>query len=402
MDGLIRISACAAAGAAFGFGPELAHVAVIVPIAIGAGRGLVSFACAAAYAVPAALPAGLAAFDYTGSVGTALIAWTVPGAVFGLALGAALAAPRRWRTVAVIAVIVAVSVPPLSAVTLLSPLPVAGLVFPGTGLVGLVGFVVLLGALASARSTPILVLSGACLVASATFATAAVPTHADKRGIAGVDTWRGQPDARTQSRLAGAWRTEERRLSDALGAHTVVWPEGVYGEWSALTGRMLELATPRLVGGTRTYVDETTYVNTLVDGVTGEVLYAQRAPVLLALGRRHRAVPGDRFGDAHPAASTPAALLALLCIEIANPWLALVTFGGAASSARPVVWAANLGWSSREGLATRMRQTARQWAALFDVAVITAVNHPDASAPSGPAPGVPVSGGPVPVAAGDL
>ncbi len=389
MDGLIRISASAAAGAAFGFGPEPVHVAVIVPFAIGAGRGRPSFGCAAAYAVPAALPAGLAAFDYTGSVGTALIAWTVPGAVFGFALGAALAAPRRWRTASVIAVIVAVSVPPLSAITLLSPMPTAGLVFPGAGLVGLVGFVVLLGALAATRSTPILVLASACLVASATFATAAVPIPADERGIAGVDTWRGQPDARTQSLLAGAWRTEERRLSDALGAHSVVWPEGVYGEWSALTGRMLELATPRLVGGTRTYVDETTYVNTLVDGVTGEVLYAQRAPVPLALGRRHRAVPGDRLAEARPAA---AALPALLCIEIANPWLALLTFGGAASSERPVVWAANLGWSSREGLATRMRQTARQWGALFDVPVVTAVNHPDASVP----------GVSVPVAAADL
>ena len=95
MDGLIRILASGAAGAAFGFGPELAHVAAIVPIAIGGGRGGTSVACAVAYAASAALPAGLAAFDYTGSVAPSLVAWTVPSAVFGLALGAALAAPRR-------------------------------------------------------------------------------------------------------------------------------------------------------------------------------------------------------------------------------------------------------------------------------------------------------------------
>ena len=388
MDGLIRVSVSAAAGAAFGFGPELAHVAVIVPFAIGGGRGRPSFGCAAAYAAPAALPAGLAAFDYTGSIGVSLIAWAVPGSVYGLAVGAALAAPRPWRTLSVIVVIVAVSVPPLSAVALLSPVPVAGLVFPGAGVAGLIGFLVLLGVLASARSTPILCLSSACLVGSAAVATAATPRHADERGpgtasavsapIAGVDTSRGQPDARTRALLSGAWRTEERRISEALGAHTVVWPEGVYGEWSALTGQMLELATPRLVGGARSYVDERTYVNTLIDGVTGEVLYAQRSPVPLAFGRGHRAVPGERLEDARPVRYAAAGLSALLCIEIANPWLALVTFGGAASSARPVVWAANLGWSSRAGLATRMRQTARQWGALFDVPVVTAVNHPDA------------------------
>ena len=337
MDGLIRISASAAAGAAFGFGPELAHVAVIVPFAIGAGRGRPSFGCVAAYAVPAALPAGLAAFDYTGSVGTARIAWTVPGAVFGLALGAALAAPRRWRTVSVIAVIVAVSVPPLSAITLLSPLPVAGLVFPGAGLAGLVGFVVLLGALVSTRSTPILVLASACLVASATFATAAVPIPADERGIAGVDTWRGQPDARTQGLLAGAWRTEERRLSDALGAHTVVWPEGVYGEWSALTGRMLELATPRLVGGTRTYVDDDDVREHA--GRRGDGRGAVRAA---RAGTARAGAPASRRAGRPARGRAPgaaAALPALLCIEIANPWLAL------RRSAAPR--AANVPWCGR-------------------------------------------------------
>ncbi len=371
MDDVMKVATCAAAGAGFGFGPESCHIACTVPFVVASGQGRVSLVCAGLYASFAALPALWATFDYTASVSMALLAWSVPSVIVGAGLGAALATPRAWRAVAVIGVLVGISVPPLAGLTLISPLSVAGLLFPGLGLWGLSLFVALLAAVSVCRPLSLLTLSIGYLIASVALA-AAEPAVSAKDGdtprMAGVDTWRGQADAKTSALLGGAWRLEELMIAEALDTQSVVWPEGVYQEWTPLTGAMLALAERRMIGGTRTYVDESSYVNTLIDGATGEVLYAQRSPVPLSFGEHHQAVDGQDLID------EDAAIAALLCIEIANPWRALTTF---ATAITPVIWAANLGWSTHAALATRMQYTAHQWSRLFGIPVVTAVNHPE-------------------------
>jgi len=388
MDRLIPAPLCLAAGAgagtAFGFGPQALHVAIIVPFVMAPGRGAVSVATAVAATSAATLPAGLAAFDYTDLIATSLIAWAVPAGVTGLAFGAALAAPRAWRPLAVGTAILAVSLPPLGSISLVSPLPIAGLLYPGSGLFGIALVVVLLAALSVRRSDLATTVSVLCLVTAAALIAHAVSEPAQGRAqVVGVDTHRGQPDAETSALLSGVWRREERRASELLGASTVLWPESVYGEWTELTGAMLTLTATTVIGGARHYVAENAYVNTLVDGKSGEVLYAQRSPVPLPIDGRARAVSVVSLEE--PGLVHHDDLHALLCIEIAHPWLAISTFRAAALdkrrsgagivSAEPVMWAANLGWSTRPGLERRMRQTALQWSRLFDVPLVTAINR---------------------------
>ena len=390
MDLLTRVLPCAAAGVAFGFGPGVAHLAVVVPFALAGGGGAPrAFGCIAAWAGAALLPAGLAALDYTGSPVTAGLAWTVPTAVVTVALGAALAAPRRWRALAVAAAIVAISVPPASTVTFVSPLPVAGLLFPGSGIAGLAGIVALLALVPVARPTrafAALAGLGLCTAAAAHAASAGASSAsrpdvgAPASGIVGMDTRRGMPDAGRAALFGPAWRMEEHDrgavVGTALGADTVLWPEGAYGEWTPAMGAILAGASVRMIGGARVHVGDDTYVNALVDGATGRVLYAQRRVVPLDVGGAHRAVPGTRLPpDVRPDAGT--APDALLCIELADPWLAATAFAAADG---PVLWAANLGWSGRAGLHRRMAATGEQWSALFDVPLVAAVNGPEPEA----------------------
>ena len=430
---------CVAAGLAFGFGPAALHPLVAVPFALAPGSRAGAFGGAGAWAGAATLPAGLAAFDYTDSVGTAALAWAVPAGTIALILGAAFAAPRRWRAPAVAVALVAISVPPVSGLAFVSPLPVAGLLFPGLGAVGLVALVAVLSLLAVVRPDERAVASGrragvrqagaAVAVAAAAVTGVAVavaatgvdpipspPSDADGPVVVGLDTYRGMPDARRAALFGPAWRMEEHDLApaaaggrgdrpgtvssddavahdvarrDAPGRLTVLWPEGVYGDRDPTAGALLVASPVRHVGGARIHVDETSYVNALVDGATGELLYAQRRPVPLAVDGAHRAVAGDRLpADRADEAGTDR-IDALLCIELADPWLAATTFARADG---PVLWAANLGWSTRPGLHRRMRATGEQWSALFDRPLVAAVNHP---APDG------VGAGADPAGAGD-
>ncbi len=365
----MRVAISVMAGAAFGFGTELWHVAILVLLVVTRTARTTTICCVFAYAAVATLPVAFAAHDYGGASMLIAYVWSVPTLVFTALMGGALTLPGPWRASGVVLAVIALSVPPLASISMLSPLPVAGLVFPGFGTVGLAVFLAVLAMVSIAAQRVALITILMALGAASAAVRADGLRAVDEPVVVGIDTWRGQPDARTAALFSGPWRMEEVRISESLDAATVVFPESVYGEWTALTGATLAFANRRLIGGARHYVSSQRYVNTLVDGRTGKILYAQRAVIPVAIEGRHQAVTVDSLPDT---VDTVDAIDALLCIELANPWLSAVTF---AQASGPVIWAANLGWSSRPSLARRMRDTARQWGRLYGTRLVIAVNH---------------------------
>lgn len=378
MDLLIRQLICVAAGLAFAFGSSWLPLAYLVlfPVTQGMDRQTTLRLCCAFFAA-ALLPAGIAAHDYTGSMIWAALSWAIPIALNALPLSLALSAKGAWRALWPVATIVLLSIPPLASVALVSPLSLAGILFPGMGHAGLI-LMMLLMVLLSAMSTRLVATGRRGLIAMFGLSLMCHTVAADDDNTdttleqTGVNTDRGMPDPLESEALRTAWRHFELDLSNALDQETIVWPESTYGEWQASDGQILSLSDKHILGGARIWVSDDTYTHTLVRGDTGEIVYAQQTPLPLSFGKASRSVSADRL-DSDRVNRTPA----LICFEIVNTWQVAMTFARADES---VIWLANLGWSKNGFLAERLLEQVGHWSTLYGKPAVVAINEPEARA----------------------
>lgn len=371
---LVPVTLCAFAGLAFAYGPPALHAAFLVVFLVPARESrwppvLAVFAFGAA----ALTPAAIAAYDYAGSLSVAAVAVLVPLGLNVALLGVALARRGVLAPGATIAALVVLAVPPAASMNPLAIWPLAGALFPGTGTLGLALLALLVGTLVvvrdgARRAVPA---TAAALVLALFAGAANAIEHAGgatgrAARVIGLDTERGQPGAIEAVLWRMAWRLEERERIERLGAATVLLPESAFGESQWIDAWLLDVPGTRVIGGARHYVAERAYVNVLLEAASGEVLYAQRAPLpaFLAPHGAHRAVAARE-----PAATS---IDALLCVELANAWVALQTFAAARG---PVLFAANLGWSRHPSLERRLRANGAHWARLFGTPLVAAVNR---------------------------
>lgn len=378
MDLVIRAPLLLGAGALFAFGPPLAQLSALLlfPVACGRGVLLSSFLTACFYAM-ALIPAGLAAMEYTHSLPWSLLCWLVPLSVNTVVMTVGLSAPARWRVLAVVTAVSILSLPPLASLSLVSPLALAGLLFPGMGSTGLAAMLALIGALcwlpaksAYRQQWPF---AGVALLSLLSHSYAiATPVDTDVSDMIGLHTHRGMPESMTRDAFRMAWRYDELERSDSQTANTIVWPESTYADWQELDGDILSHTPKKVIGGARLWVSDDRYVNALVMGKTGELVYAQRSPLPFSLGR-----PVVAVSSKHLIELAPENIAALLCFEITNTWQVARTFSSAEST---VIWAANLGWSSNDQLAKRLIQQVHLWSALYRKPAAIAVNYAEVSA----------------------
>ena len=376
MDALTRtvpVTSSALAGLAFAHGPPALHAAALIVFLVPSReRRRRPVAAVSAFAFAALTPAAFAAYDYTASLPSVAAAVFVPLGLNVVLLGGALALRGLLAPLAAVSALVLLTAPPLATWNPLAIWPLAGLLFPGTGTLGLVLLAALIAALVVLRhgARRALVATAAALslslVAGAANAIERTGGDAERaRIVVGLDTERGMPRPVDAALWRTAWRFEERDRIGRLDADTVLLPESALGEWRPGDAPFLDVPGTRVIAGARRYLDEDTYVNVLLDGATGEVLYTQRVPLppFVATPGAHRAVPAPI-----PVASIDA----LLCVELANAWLSFRTFVRARG---PVLYAANLGWSRHASLERRLRANGVHWARLFDVPLVAAINR---------------------------
>jgi len=316
------------------------------------------------------LPVAVAAFDYTANISLAIFAWLIPVVMNVVVIGAALGTKKHtgWTTVVVLTML---SIAPISSAAVISFWPLAGLLFPGTGWLGIGLLMLLVYHLVDFSSSPLNSLRfSACtlltLAVLSSNAHAFTGTAPATRSIVGVDTWRGMPDETTNVLFAQAWRHEELDIAQRQQAAFVVFPESTFGEWDTQDHRILKTALPRIIGGARQWFDSTHYINVLIDAANDQVIYRQRSPVPTFLSSGSIAIAGQPIN--------PTRISALLCVELANTGLVASTYATAKGA---VIWAANLGWSSSPALHRRLVDETVLWSRLFSVPTVIAVNHPE-------------------------
>ncbi len=365
----MRIAAMLLLGYLFAYGEPVMQLGLLLAIWSIARQDKTRFIELCAFFAVALFPAAIAAFDYTENPVLAALAWVVPVGLNVIALSVALGT-GRYAALASVLVLTVLSLSPMSGFALISVWPLAGILFPGTGWFGIVLLTLLIFGLVELRPRKDKVLRipaiALAMVVLSTNAQAVVAHETATRTVVGIDTQRGMPDETKQALFAQAWRFEELDIAQRQSATTVLLPESTFGEWDEQDQRILGTAIRRIIGGARQWLDDSHYVNVLVDASNGQVVYRQRVPVPALLGAGAMARPGKPVING--------GISALLCVEIANTGLAASTY---ASAEKEVIWAANLGWSHDKALYQRLVDETTLWSRLFGIPTVIAVNHPE-------------------------
>ncbi|MEE9321393.1 MAG: hypothetical protein V3U76_13165 [Granulosicoccus sp.] len=370
MDVLARYAILGAAGFTFAFGPTWSHLSILLLYPVAANGKKHTPGWVGTFYALALIPAATAAWDYAHAIGWLIMAWLIPWLVNTALLSFALVQKNTAKRIGfTLVVLVALNVPPLSAISVISPAPVAGLLFPGFGIAGLAllaGFIALSLTLSTLNRVPQLLILGALTLCTASaYATVSDTPSKDSSLIQAVQTYRGMPSAIEIQAFHRAWRFDELQLADASVANTVVFPESTFGDWIDADATMLNASKKEIIGGARIALNESAYTHVLISNRRG-VVYQQRQPLPVGFGHKRRAVKATNESNGKPLID------ALICIELANPWITLSTF---IQAEKVVVWAANLGWSTNLRLHQRLETNLQQWAQLFGVQAISAVNH---------------------------
>jgi apolipoprotein N-acyltransferase len=148
-------------------------------------------------------------------------------------------------------------VPPLGIIGWASPVTAAGLLFPGTGWIGLTATVVLASAVAVMPRSALLVSVPFMLVANAFYS----PDPSPPPGWTGVDTNLGH--SRNRNPLAAYTRMQSvQAVVQASNANVLILPESIVEGWTEATDLFWEETTDLLRGSGRTVLVGAT---TLVD-----------------------------------------------------------------------------------------------------------------------------------------
>ncbi|WP_435669286.1 hypothetical protein [Maritalea sp.] len=364
-------------GTLYAFGPPWSQLSILLVFPISSGVGLIhSAALAFCFYAIALLPAGLAAFDFSQSLQWSFVCWLIPATINSIVIAIGLSASPKWRPWTTISSVVALSIPPFSTVSIATPIALAGILFPGAGNFGIAAMLLLIGVFSLlgyeiTRTSRIQFAGVAFLSLLCNSYAIAKPPSLENDGVIGISTYRGMPSDMQHEAFRMVMRHEELERSEALLERTIVWPESIYGEWQQSDGEILSHTSKSIIGGSRAWVSDISYVNVLVSGTSGETVYAQASPLPLSFGRKSRAVSATQLPE-----RVEQPIAALICFEIANTWLVINRFS---SADHVVVWAANLGWSKSPSLNKRLTQQAHLWSALYRKNVAIAVNYSEVS-----------------------
>lgn len=357
MDVVARIVIALALGLGYALGGVVGSLAALVLFPLAAGRDNAK-RLVPVYMAVASAPLALVVSNYSDSTLMALMTWLTSWVLQTAVLMLVLSQRRAFRPFAVTVYLLMISLPPWGSWFFVTPLPAAGWLFPGSGYTGLMVLTVFIA------SSTVLNRWKLMLAVSASLS---MLSHANAgneySNMVGIDTARGMPTDIERAVFSNAWRWQERQLAEQFDT-AVVFPESIWVDGNR--SPLVDLPQP-LLGGTRRYLDSTHYVNEIIDGRNGHVLYSQRYPVPLPFGAAARAVAGDQKNQ----------IDALICIELLQPGYVASTFANAKGG---VIWISNLGWTHSDYLHRRLVELGQSWSKLFAKPLIRAVNHPKVSA----------------------
>lgn len=318
----------------------------------------------AVFFLVACLPVLWVVYSYAQSAVLALVQYSFLVSLNTLLIGGSLFQTKVPRAVSVPLALVLMSIPPLSAINPVSLLPLAGWLFPGMKFAGIVLLLILVALSTTARRWGIPAFTLIIALSIPIGNSYALQSDDSLSAVKIVRPY----DARLDTDIMRiAYRYEELDHIALSGTSIVVLPESVFGQWSTIDGSILNQSESRVYGGARHYKDQDHYVNVMVDGKTGDIVYEQRSPPTLGRIGAARAVSGK--GEI-----VDTGISFLICYELTNAWVALSTFSKSKGS---VVWSANLSWFNSHFLQHRLRSVLHAWSRLFSVTTHSAVMSHD-------------------------
>ena len=281
---------------------------------------------------------------------------------------------RRFLPLSAIAALLALSLPPLSIVTVAHPLIATGLWFPGTRWFGLALPLVLMAA-HKRLGTPIIfaILILASLAVHARFAHPKADPH-----IVAVNTNLG-------NELGAGAQEAERTLQQIALAHPnalLIFPESVIPDWSAAHDARWASTFPQLntqhtgilIGTTIPIPNTMASRNVLLSrGFTERLSYVQRVPIPLGmwqLGESRRGFPLSlRFPAAIRVWNRRAGVL--LCYEQMTFWPGVETM---ARAPEMLIAPSNLYWARDTSIPAIQHLASQDWADLWAIPIYEARN----------------------------
>lgn len=336
---------------------------------------------AAAYFLAASrgLPQGVAAF-YGSDLLPGLLLWIVASGAFVFVHTVLwTASGGSGRALRYVAASVLMAFPPFGILGWAHPITAAGVLFPGSGWLGLAALATGLAALTTRlRPVAILALSGLWAWSAASWTPPVVPP-----GWTAVDLQYGP----SLGRDASLQRQDDLRgavLSDTSPAsRVVVLPESALGFWTSTVEGVWQRALRRsgkiLVAGASVVVEDG-YDNVLV-AITeegGKVVYLERMPVPGSMWQPWRAWIGETgSARAHffknPVVDIGGARVApLICYEQLIVWPILQSM---AHDPKLIVAVGNGWWTSGTSIVGIQTANAVAWARLFDKPLVISFNH---------------------------
>lgn len=320
------------------------------------------------------LPIGVSIF-YASDIWVGLGLWFAASLLF-VVVHTVLWSPKPgWhRPLRYLVASVLMSVPPFGIVGWASPITAAGVLFPGWGWVGLAATAAGISAMTT-RAWP---LAGVAM--GVAFALSAI-TWTDPElpnGWVGIDTKFDYQVAGNHADYAQHLATIALVRRAALdGATTIILSESALGIWTPITERLWvrNLATLDVViiGGA-VVVNESGYDNVMIEvmGEGARIFYRERMPVPVSMWRPWASGGASAQFFGNPTGKFAGTTIApLICYEqlIVWPILQSMLFGPDVIVATGNGW-----WTGGTNVVAIQKATAKAWASLFHVPLVTAFN----------------------------
>ncbi len=377
---LIELIARAAAGAAIayfswsGIPYALAGCALLLWLWHAPTR-IASVLAIASYFATTALPFATGGAGFFHSLMLAIFVYaalivllTLPWALLWSAL------PSLWRAPLALAI---AALPPYGVIGMYSPLTATGELWPGTGLVGLIAFMVMSAAV-SYRPVHTLLL---VMLTSIVSQTVNVPV-APLSSWSSVDTTKGGTGYGATS-LTGGREFDDYQAMFALArkssAQVLVLPESTVPtvqptaeDFFSVDFDALRARNQTVLFGADTQ-SGSYWVNSIVSRGVDSAVWSQRMPIPVAMWRPWDEAQHNpaRFTGPHVIEVRGERVAPLICYEISLVWP--VVF---ASLDRPTVIVAisNIYWANGTPVTAQARAVVRAWARLFSIPYLVAMN----------------------------
>lgn len=262
--------------------------------------------------------------------------------------------------------------PPLDIITFMSPLWMAGLLFPGTGYVGLLFLVLLIASLLNLPKFHGQVLSqatlAAALVGNAIFLVF-LPMKVES-AIDGVSTARDNEISNAMPFVVFQ-RSRDFVAAEQSSAEVVIFPENAFGEWTDVGVRSYSnLDNKTLLAGAFVQ-DDARQQYVIGDFTNGSVIYRQRRPLpnMIRPGRWD-SVNTEEYGPSIVNLSGKR-MAFFICWESLSP---VTVIESLKNKPDVMVMIANTDWTHSLLAGDAMIIHIKSWSRLFSVPIVTAVN----------------------------